>query len=270
MKSGFLFGVTLIDDALAPQLSQVLERCTQLASRKKLPLLWKLIDRLAGVPKAGPEVLKKRRKREGVLGVVLWAVSVFLLIPSVMEPRALGGPLVLSVVGFLMSCAAMKSTKRRLMAGLNLAMGTFLCLGALLAFEELKALLVPGILCLAAGVWALAGKYLRRKESGFDRQAKELVRQRRTVPNLESARVAFTEQGMILSDGTDVGAQCFEYPEFLFVGETEALLVPVCGQRAIVLQKKDLREGSMEQLRVFLGERIAYEQLETPEASRGI
>lgn len=270
MESEFLFGVTLIDDALASQLSRVLERCTQLASRRQLPFLWKLSDRLARVPKAGPEVLKKRRNREGVLGIVLWVVSIFLLIPSVLEPRTLGGPLVLSVVGFLMSCAAMKSTRRKLMAGLNLAMGAFLCLGALLAFEELKVLLVPGALCLAAGVWALAGKYLRRKESGFDRQAKELVRQRRTVPDLESARVAFTEQGMVLSDGTDVGAQCFAYPEFLFVGETEALLVPVCGQRAIVLQKKDLREGSMEQLRAFLRQKVAYEQLETSEASQGI
>lgn len=263
MESGFLFGVTLIDDALTPQLSQVLERCTQLASRKRLPVLWRLSDWLNRVPKADPEVLKKRRKREGVLGAVLWAVSMFLLVPSVMEPRALTGPLVLSAVGFLMSCAAMKSTKRRLMAGLNLAMGAFLCLGALLAFEELKALLVPGILCLAAGVWALAGKRLRWKESCFDRQARELVRQRGTVTNLESAQVEFTEEGMVLSDGTDVGAQCFEYPEFFFVAETEALLVPVCGQRALVLQKKDLREGSMEQLRVFLHERVSYERLET-------
>lgn len=90
MESGFLFGVTLIDDALTPQLSQVLERCTQLASRKR--------------------------------------------------PR--------------------------------------------------------------------------RKESCFDRQARELVRQRGTVTNLESAQVEFTKEGMVLSDGTDVGAQCFEYPEF--------------------------------------------------------
>ena len=220
MESGFLFGVTLIDDALTPQLSQVLERCTQLASRKRLPVLWRLSDWLNRVPKADPEVLKKRRKREGVLGAVLWAVSMFLLVPSVME-------------------------------------------GALLAFEELKALLVPGILCLAAGVWALAGKRLRWKESCFDRQARELVRQRGTVTNLESAQVEFTEEGMVLSDGTDVGAQCFEYPEFFFVAETEALLVPVCGQRAVVLQKKDLREGSMEQLRVFLQERVSYERLKT-------
>lgn len=39
--------------------------------------------------------------------------------------------------------------------------------------------------------------------------------------------------------------------------------MPVCGQRAVVLQKKDLREGSMEQLRVFLQERVSYERLKT-------
>ncbi|WP_270914504.1 hypothetical protein [Allofournierella sp. CML151] len=264
MESGFVFTVTSIDDALTPQLSRVLERCAHLASRKQLPVLWQLSDWLNRVPKSDPEVLQKRRKREGVLGIILWAVSMFLLIPSAMEPKALAGPLLLSVLGFLMSCVAMKSTKRTLMGGLNLAMGILLCLGALLAFDSLKALLAPGALCLAAGVWALVGKRRRQRESGFDRQARELVRQRRTVANLERARVEFNEQGMVLSDGTDVDAQCFEYPEFFFVAETEALLVSVCGQRAVVLQKKDLQEGSMEQLRVFLQEHVSYERVEMP------
>lgn len=264
MKSRFLFRITRIDDALAPQLSRVLERYTQLESRKRLPALWQLTDWLDRVPKADAEVLKKRRKREGIWGIVLWTVSMFLLIPSVMDPKTLAGPLVLSFLGFLMSCVAMKSTKRTLMAGLNLVMGVLLCLGALLAFEQLKALLVPGALCLAVGVWALVGMRVRRKESGFERGARELVRQRGTVANLENARVEFTEAGMLLSAGNDEDVQCFEYPEFLFVCETDALLVPVCGQRALVMQKKDLQEGSMEQLRLFLQERVSYEQLETP------
>lgn len=263
MESGFLFRITPIDDALTPQLSRVLERYTQLESRKRLPALWQLTDWLDRVPKADPEVLKKRRKREGVLGILLWAVSMFLLVPSVMESKAMAGPLVLSLFGCLLSCAAMKSTQRTLMAGLNLVMSALLCLGALLAFDSLKALLAPGALCLAVGIWALAGKRMHRKESGSDRGARELVRRRGTVENPENVRVEFTEAGMILSDGNDEDAQCFEYPEFFFVCETCALLVPVCGQRALVLQKKDLEAGSMEQLRAFLQEQVSYEQLET-------
>lgn len=263
MESGFLFRITPIDDALTPQLSRVLERYTQLESRKRLPALWQLTDWLDRVPKADPEVLKKRRKREGVLGILLWAVSMFLLVPSVMESKAMAGPLVLSLFGFLLSCAAMKITQRTLMAGLNLVMSALLCLGALLAFDSLKALLAPGALCLAVGIWALAGKRMHRKESGFDRGARELVSRRGTVENPENVRVEFTEAGMILSDGNDEDAQCFEYSEFFFVCETDALLVPVCGQRTLVLQKKDLEAGSMEQLRAFLQEQVSYEQLET-------
>ena len=114
-----------------------------------------------------------------------------------------------------------------------------------------------------AGVMVEMSVSMHRKESGFDRVARELVRRRGTVENPENVRVEFTEAGMILSDGNDEDAQCFEYPEFFFVCETCALLVPVCGQRALVLQKKDLEAGSMEQLRAFLQEQVSYEQLET-------
>lgn len=262
MESGFRFRVSPIDDALVPQLSRVLECCAEQSSRRRLPVLWRFVDWLNQVPKVGPAVRSRRRKREGVLGIALWAVSMFLLIPSAMEPKALAGPLVLSLAGFLLSCAAMRQTRRRWMAGLNLGLGALLCLGAALAFDQLNSLLAPGGLCLAAGLWALVGQRLPRRRSGTERQAQELVRQRRGVPNLEKAQVEFAERGMVLSDGTEANAQCFEYPEFLFVGETQALLVPVCGQRAIVLQKKDLQDASVDELRSFLRQRVRWERLE--------
>lgn len=262
METGFRFGITAISEELAPQLSRVLRHCADFSSRKKLPMLWKITDRLNRMPKAAPEVLKKRRQREGIWGIVLWALSMFLLIPSAMDPAALTGPLVLSVLGFALACVAMRSTKRNLLTGLNLTMGALLFLGALLAPQELKALLVPGVLCFVVGVWTLTEKRVRRKESPFDRQARELLRQRRTIADMERMQVEFTDEGMILSDGTDTNAQCFAYNEFLFVGETEDLLVPVCGQRAIVLQKKDLQNGSMEKLRAFLQECVSYESVD--------
>lgn len=262
MEPEFVFEVTTIDDRLAPQLSRVLRYCADFSSRQKLPVLWEFTDRLNRIPKADPEILERRRRREGMWGIVLWGLSLFLLVPSVMDPSELAAPLVLSVLGFFLGCIAMRSRKRKLLGGLNLAMGIFLCLGAFLEYTHLKALLIPGILCLAVALWALAAKQIHRKESAFDRQARELIRQRRTVADMERMRVIFSDEGMVLSDGTETGAQCFVYDEFLFVGETEELLVPVCGQRAVVLQTKDLCSGSLEELRMFLQERVTYKWIQ--------
>lgn len=262
MEPEFVFEVTTIDDRLAPQLSRVLRYCADFSSRQKLPVLWEFTDRLNRIPKAAPEILEKRRRREGMWGIVLWGLSLFLLVPSVMGPSELAAPLVLSVLGFFLGCIAMRSRKRKLLGGLNLAMGIFLCLGAFLEYTHLKALLIPGILCLAVALWALAAKQTHRKESAFDRQARELIRQRRTVADMERMRVIFSDEGMVLSDGTETGAQRFVYDEFLFVGETEELLVPVCGQRAVVLQTKDLCSGSLEELRMFLQERVTYKWIQ--------
>lgn len=261
MEPGFLFGITAIDEELTAQLSRVLRYCADVSSRRKFPGLWSLIDRLNRAPKAAPEVLAGRRRREGVLGVLLWLLSMFVLIPSVMDPKMLTVPLLLSIWGAVLACLAMWSTKRKLLAGMNLTLGAVLCLGAALAADELGPLAVPGLFCLAVGVLALAARRMRRKESAFDRQARELMRQRQTVADMERLRVEFTEEGMVLSSSTETDAQCFVYDEFLFVGETEDLLVPVCGQRAIVLQKKDLQTGSMEELRAFLREWVDYEQV---------
>lgn len=262
MEPEFVFEVTTIDDRLAPQLSRVLRYCADFSSRQKLPVLWEFTDRLNRIPKADPEILEKRRRREGMWGIVLWGLSLFLLVPSVMDPSELAAPLVLSVLGFFLGCIAMRSRKRKLLGGLNLAMGIFLCLRAFLEYTHLKALPIPGILCLAVALWALAAKQTHRKESAFDRQARELIRQRRTVADMERMRVIFSDEGMVLSDGTETGAQCFVYDEFLFVGETEELLVPVCGQRAVVLQTKDLCSGSLEELRMFLQERVTYKWIQ--------
>ena len=262
MEPEFVFEVTTIDDRLAPQLSRVLRYCADFSSRQKLPVLWEFTDRLNRIPKADPEILERRRRREGMWGIALWGLSLFLLVPSVMDPSELAAPLVLSVLGFFLGCIAMRSRKRKLLGGLNLAMGIFLCLGAFLEYTHLKALLIPGILCLAVALWALAAKQTHRKESVFDRQARELIRQRRTVADMERMRVIFSDEEMVLSDGTETGAQCFVYDEFLFVGETEELLVPVCGQRAVVLQTKDLCSGSLEELRMFLQERVTYKWIQ--------
>lgn len=259
MEQTFSFSVTPIDDALAPQLSRVLEKRTELESRRRLPALWRLWDWLHKMPKARPEILERRRKREAFLGLWVWAMSVFLMVPSVMEPSALLAPLVVSCGCFFVGCSAMWRIRRGLLAAVNLGLGVFLLLGALADRVQLGALLFPGFVCVAVGLAALASKRAGRRGSSFDRQAAALLRQRAEGPGMESVRIGFDADGMTVSDGTESPSVCIAYADLLFVGETEDLLVPVSGQKALVLQKKDLQEGKMDQLRELLRARTALE-----------
>lgn len=262
MEQTFSFCVTPIDDALAPQLGRVLEKRTERESRRRLPALWRLRDWLHKMPKARPEILERRRKREALLGLWVWAMSVFLMVPSVMDPSALLVPLVVSCGCFFVGCSAMWRIKRGLLAAVNLALGAVLLLGALADRGQLGPLLFPGLVCAVAGLAALASKCASRRGSSFDRQAAALLRRRAEGPGMESVRIRFDADGMTVSPGAESPSVCVAYADMLFVGETEDLLVPVYNQKALVLQKKDLLEGGMDQLREFLRARADLETVQ--------
>lgn len=81
------------DERLLPQLVAALDKCGELSSRKRLPRLWRLIDRMRGAQAAPEEVLRRRRTRRRIYGGVLTAAGLFLLIPALTAPRELTGPL---------------------------------------------------------------------------------------------------------------------------------------------------------------------------------
>lgn len=76
-------------DLLINQLSSVLENRMESYSRSKMPLSWKVIDQFEGAAKVSDEVLKKRRKRYKIYGVLYLAVGTFLTIPGLVEPKKL-------------------------------------------------------------------------------------------------------------------------------------------------------------------------------------
>ena len=75
-----------------PQLALALEKRTEAHSRRRLPGLWRTIDKL-GTPKMPEPVLKRRRIRYKIYGVILVLLGLFLLIPGLMEPEELKVPL---------------------------------------------------------------------------------------------------------------------------------------------------------------------------------
>ena len=65
----------------------------ELHSRKVVPKLWAVTDRLRSVPKAPEPVLRRRRVRYKIYGVILLVLGLLLLIPGLMEPEELLAPL---------------------------------------------------------------------------------------------------------------------------------------------------------------------------------
>ena len=101
----YRFVLTPYDPSLADELSRALEKRTELSSRKKYPGLWRQTDRLhAYNERTGNAGTGKGRKIfRTVLTIVLLLLGLFLLIPGLMDPKNLKGPLIVGILA--VSCA---------------------------------------------------------------------------------------------------------------------------------------------------------------------
>lgn len=84
-------------ETLLPQVSQALEKRTELISRQQNPGLWRITDSLRAIPTGRP----RSRVRTRVLSVVCLALGVFLFVPGLMEPQELAVPLVAGAAAVL-------------------------------------------------------------------------------------------------------------------------------------------------------------------------
>ncbi len=81
---------------LEQQVATALEKMVERKSRAAAPAIWKLTDRLNARPKVTTEVQKKRATRRKIYGVIITALGLFILIPSLMDLEKMMG---LMVVG---------------------------------------------------------------------------------------------------------------------------------------------------------------------------
>ena len=84
METVCTFSITPLDRALLPQVQTLLAKRVELDSRRRLPKLWDLTDRLNRAERAPQAVQVRRRRRRSILGVLCWAVGLFLLLPGLM------------------------------------------------------------------------------------------------------------------------------------------------------------------------------------------
>ena len=102
-EKNFIFSMKPYDvDVLATQAAWMLEKRIELSSRKRLPGLWKITDKLNAVPRAPEAELKRRREHNRWWGGLLLVMGIFLFVPGIMKPQELPGPLVMGFFAIVM------------------------------------------------------------------------------------------------------------------------------------------------------------------------
>ena len=112
--NNYIFSMKPYDvDALLSQVAWMLQKRVELASRKKLPNLWKLTDKLSVVPRAPEVELKRRRESRRRWGGLLLVMGIFLFVPGIMKPQELPVPLVAGFFAIVMGVLYLRKDDRK-------------------------------------------------------------------------------------------------------------------------------------------------------------
>lgn len=94
----YIFDLSKYDeDKFIFQVTNTLEKMTELNSREKYKNIWKTTDKLNAKEKVSEQVMIKRKKRSKLYAVVLILLGLFLLIPSLIDPKEMKIPLIISI-----------------------------------------------------------------------------------------------------------------------------------------------------------------------------
>ena len=97
---------------LLPEVAAALEKRMEAEGRRRLPGLWKVIDRRGG-GNPQKEMTRGRRIYRRAVGVLLLLVGLFLLIPGLIRPQELMGPLAAGCVALGTAVYYLYSTRKK-------------------------------------------------------------------------------------------------------------------------------------------------------------
>lgn len=107
----YIFCTSAYDvESLVPEVSEALGKRVELASRQRLPGLWKLTDSLTQQGGAPKEMPRSRLLYRRIVGIALIVLGLFMLIPGLREPEELLVPLIAGVCGVAIGIHALWST----------------------------------------------------------------------------------------------------------------------------------------------------------------
>lgn len=204
----FQFKPTSCDDpALDAETAELMRQRLEAGSRKVMPGMWKVTDKLNAYASKGPD-REKRLTRCRVYGVLLIALGIFALVPGLMEPRT-------------------------------------------------PSLIWAGGWAIFAGCfefYLVKGKKPLRPPASCRKEAARLLANYREVYR-EQSKVRVDEAGISVTAGEIQNT--VPYGEITGVFETERLwLLVYSGEKALLLQKKDLVSGEPEKFRPYLQGKI--------------
>ena len=96
----FVFKPEKLTEELVDQVAEAVGKRTEIFSREKLPGMWKKVDKL-NEKKMPEEVLRRRKIRYVIYGIILIAVGFFLFIPGLMKPKELTVPLIVGAFSII-------------------------------------------------------------------------------------------------------------------------------------------------------------------------
>lgn len=266
MEREFVFNCTAPDGQSArAQIAAALEKRMDLYSRERLPRLWGLADRLNRVEKVSQQVSDRRARVRRVLGTVDWVLGTMLLAAAWTEPAELPLLLVVGIVGTVLGILCLWKRRRAVLAVLHLALGVVFLMASFGDPAELGNQMSLGLLYLVIGIAAIA--YKKRKAGNpYEQQAGPLAELLAEVAG-QTVRLIFSDTGLKLAAGEDV-SQEIPYEQLEYAFETSDLVMLALSDRAVTLQKKDLTEGTLPDLREELA-RTRFADLQEGNATPG-
>jgi len=204
----FIFSMKPYDaDALVTQMAWMLEKRVEIASRKRLPGIWKLTDKLNAVPRAPEAELKRRAERRRRWGGLFLVMGIFLFVPGIMKP------------------------------------------------QELPVPLAAGFLAIVLGVL-----YLRkddRKKNSYEKKAKQLLEKMNASVESQKLRLVFGDTEFVMSGAGEDTKVAYTSMECAL--ETADLFGLIYENQIVILQKKEILLGTIEELATLLKEKMRNE-----------
>ena len=207
-------------EQLVPEVSVVLEKRVELASRQRLPGMWKATDSVAQKSGTPRPMTRGRLIYRRVVGIALIVLGLFMMISGLMKPQELLLPLFAGVCGLVFGINALWSTRKK---------------------EGEEAVEVTE-----------AAEPAKEPEKKLSKKYESTARTFLTnLANVGTTEVRFSEEGMHLGEQTVIPYAAMEY-----FFETPLGYLIAWGRQATFLQKQDLQHDDETEFRGFVACRV--------------
>lgn len=153
-----------------------------------------------------------------------------------------------------------------------LAVGVYFLVSGWGNMEENKLSLIIGVIAVFVGIKRLIPqRKAQANTEKFDKAAKEFLEGHKENLDGVENQVCFSDEEMIIVTGAieDLEQEAITYDEVEFAMETEDIFLLVHGGRGVMLQKKDISLGTVEEFRDYLATHVKSFTPYEPEVAEG-